>query len=492
MTEYQFHDEYPVIAVPSGSDSEGQYTGEEARAHEAELHSRHNPRSQILFSGAGACCAIALHMHQPMIPAGEGHGLTDAKIISNLQFMLERGSDGDRYNASVYRDCYQRLGDILPTLFEQGFNPRVMFDYSGTLLHGLVQMGEHGVVDKLKRLTTEPALQDTVEWLGTAWGHAVAPSTPVQDFRLHVEAWRIHFGSLFGLQALARVRGFSLPEMALPNHPDVAFECIKALKDSGYDWVMVQEHTVEEVGAERRHLRDPHIPHLLVCSNSQGDSVSIVAFIKTQGSDTKLVAQMQPWYEAQTLGMREIGGIKIPPVVTQISDGENGGVMMNEFPSKFIEVTGLAHNSNTPMVLLSDYLDFIRGQGVRDDMLPRLQPVWQGRIWERCNPGDGKERIEAVIEALSREDHRFNVEGGSWTGDISWIRGYEGVLNPMMRVSSVFHERIATLNIPRNDPRYTKALYYLMLSQTSCYRYWGQGMWTDYGIEICRRAESSM
>jgi hypothetical protein len=26
-----------------------------------------------------------------------------------------------------------------------------------------------------------------------------------------------------------------------------------------------------------------------------------------------------------------------------------------------------------------------------------------------------------------------------------------------------------------------------MASQTSCYRYWGQGLWTDYGREICRR-----
>jgi hypothetical protein len=26
-----------------------------------------------------------------------------------------------------------------------------------------------------------------------------------------------------------------------------------------------------------------------------------------------------------------------------------------------------------------------------------------------------------------------------------------------------------------------------MVSQTSCYRYWGQGGWTDWGREICRR-----
>jgi hypothetical protein len=35
--------------------------------------------------------------------------------------------------------------------------------------------------------------------------------------------------------------------------------------------------------------------------------------------------------------------------------------------------------------------------------------------------------------------------------------------------------------------RYRNALFHLMSSQTSCFRYWGQGLWTDYGREICRR-----
>jgi hypothetical protein len=25
------------------------------------------------------------------------------------------------------------------------------------------------------------------------------------------------------------------------------------------------------------------------------------------------------------------------------------------------------------------------------------------------------------------------------------------------------------------------------MAETSCFRYWGQGTWTDYGQEICRR-----
>ena len=62
--------------------------------------------------------------------------------------------------------------------------------------------------------------------------------------------------------------------------------------------------------------------------------------IKTQGSDTKLVAQMQPYYEAKTLSKQKLGNVLVPPIVSQIGDGENGGVMMNEFPSAFKKAWG--------------------------------------------------------------------------------------------------------------------------------------------------------
>jgi hypothetical protein len=57
----------------------------------------------------------------------------------------------------------------------------------------------------------------------------------------------------------------------------------------------------------------------------------------------------------------------------------------------------------------------------------------------------------------------------------------------MEEASSLFNEKVLAANIPTDDPRYRNALFHLMASQTSCYRYWGQGQWTDYGREICRR-----
>jgi hypothetical protein len=93
-----------------------------------------------------------------------------------------------------------------------------------------------------------------------------------------------------------------------------------------------------------------------------------------------------------------------------------------------------------------------------------------------------------VIDKLRKEDSRFHVEGGSWTNNISWVRGYDALLGPMERASALFNEKVLQTDQPTNEHRFRNALFHLMASQTSCYRYWGQGVWVDYGREICRRA----
>jgi hypothetical protein len=442
--------------------------------------------SSINFSNIRSASAIALHMHQPLIPAG-GWDLQSADIISNLQHMMENQGTGDNHNAPVFHWCYKRIGEFVPQLMGEGKEPRVMLEYSGTLFHGLRKMGLNDVFDTLKTVTCDRQYRRAVEWLGCPWGHAVAPSTPAQDYRLHVKAWQHHFAGIFGKEALSRVRGFSPSEMALPNHPDVAYEYIKTLKDCGFDWVLIQEHSVEQA-SNGYGLEQKHLPHVLKCTNSKGETVSIIAIIKTQGSDTKLVAQMQPYYEARSLSRWELAGKSVPPLVTQIADGENGGVMMNEFPSKFMEVAREATGSDSPMMNVSEYLEFLFGLGIKESDLPVIQPVFQKKIWDRFEAGDGPEKLAKVIEELRKEDHRFHMEGGSWTNDISWVRGYDNVLGPMEEASSAFYENIIKPGIPTKDSRFRNGLYHLMTAQTSCYRYWGQGQWTDYGREICRRA----
>jgi hypothetical protein len=196
---------------------------------------------------------------------------------------------------------------------------------------------------------------------------------------------------------------------------------------------------------------------------------------------------MQPYYEAKGLARQDLAGRSVPPLVTQIADGENGGVMMNEFPSKYELATAEASRSPTPPVNVGEYLQHLEDLGICAADLPAIQPLWQKRIWDRLTPGSGPDALSRVLEELRKEDGRFHVEGGSWTNNISWVRGYENLLGPMELASVLFAQRALAPDVGTDEPRYVRALYHLLMSQTSCYRYWGQGVWTDYGRELCRR-----
>src|ERR1051325_10782874 len=145
------------------------------------------PESGIDFGKARSAFSVALHMHQPLIPAG-GSDLQTAAIISNLKYMMDNPQIGDNHNAPVFHWCYKRMGEFIPQLIQEGKRPRAMLDYSGCLLYGLRAMGLNDVFDNLKRITLDPAYRRSVEWLRTAWGHALAPPTPGQDFRPHAKA----------------------------------------------------------------------------------------------------------------------------------------------------------------------------------------------------------------------------------------------------------------------------------------------------------------
>ncbi len=447
------------------------------------------PTTNLRLPDMTAGFACALHMHQPTIPAG-----SQGELIGHLQYMFEHQGEGDNHNASVFAWCYARMGEFIPDLVAQGCNPRIMLDYSGNLLWGLQQMGRNDVLDHLKRITCDAQYQPHVEWLGTMWSHAVVPSTPTPDIKLQIQAWQHHFAAIFGLDALRRVKGFSPPEMHLPNHPDVLYEYIKALKECGYRWLMVQEHSVEQLDGSNLTQDNKYLPNRLVARNSQGETISITALIKTQGSDTKLVAQMQPYYEAKSRGKQQLGGKSIPCLVTQIADGENGGVMMNEFPRDFPRPWQEMKGQTNGVVGCNgtEYLELLETVGITEADYPICQSVQQHKIWQLVNPEQANlESVENAIEALKRTDPKFHMDGASWTDNLSWVQGYDNVLAPMYQLSALFHQKFDALvaadpNVTdRSD--YQAALLYNLLVQTSCFRYWGQGTWTEYAQELYRR-----
>lgn len=451
------------------------------------------PNTKLQLEQICSAFACALHMHQPTIPAG-----ASGELISHLQYMVEHPGEGDNHNAEPFAQCYRRLAEFIPQLISEGCNPRIMLDYSGNLLWGFEQMGRVDILEALRYLACDPTMQPHVEWLGTFWSHAVAPSTPIPDLKLQILAWQQHFAALFGDAALQRVKGFSPPEMHLPNHPDTLYAFVKALRECGYRWLLVQEHSVENLDGSGLSHEQKYIPNQLVARSSSGDTVSITALIKTQGSDTKLVGQMQPCYEALSLGRMALGDIPIPALVSQIADGENGGVMMNEFPQAFLQahrkLTG--EGGRTAAINGTEYLELLEAAGVTTEAYPRIQAVQQHKLWQRLDAPTSPEAVQAAIGALQASDPSFSMAGASWTNNLSWVEGYTNVLEPMNRLSAAFHQRFdapvaADPAVTRSQP-YQQALLQLLLLQTSCFRYWGQGTWTDYATEIYRRGEAAL
>lgn len=449
------------------------------------------PKSNLNIEQIKSGFACALHMHQPTIPAG-----ANGELISNLQYMMEHQGEGDNHNANVFAWCYERMADWIPELVANGCNPRIMLDYSGNLLWGLAQMGRNDIIDKLKNITCNSQYQPYVEWLGTMWSHAVVPSTPIPDIKLQIQAWQHYFAAVFGYEALRRVKGFSPPEMHLPNNPDTLYEYIKALKECGYRWLLVQEDSVERLDGSRLCQDDKYLPNRLIAHNSKGETISITALIKTQGSDTKLVAQMQPYHEAKGRGKQQLGKLSVPSCVSQIADGENGGVMMNEFARDYQPVWyEIKDGSGVSGFNGTEYIELLEAAGITEEDYPTCQAVGQNKIWNKVEPKTATpEKVAQAIEELKETDHQFHMDGASWTNDLSWVKGYENVLEPMNQLSAMFHQKYDALVAKdpsvTKTPEYQEALLYVLLVETSCFRYWGQGTWTDYARELYRRGEA--
>ena len=221
----------------------------------------------------------------------------------------------------------------------------------------------------------------------------------------------------------------------------------------------------------------------------------MTTLIKTQGSDTKLVGQMQPFYEAQGLDRQKIDNKAIPSLVTQIADGENGGVMMNEFPEAYLQANRRNRDNGESVMAIngSEYLEMMTAAGIQETSFPTIQGVHQQRIWDEMGSNSGRQALSTAIASLANSDSEFNIEGASWTNNLSWVEGYENILEPINQLSAQFHKRfdkeLTNNSELTQTPHYQQALVHLLLSETSCFRYWGQGTWTDYAREIHRRGE---
>ncbi len=169
--------------------------------------------------------------------------------------------------------------------------------------------------------------------------------------------------------------------------------------------------------------------------------------------------------------------------------------MMNEYPQAFTKACHeVREGGKTGIVAFNatEYLELIEAAGVKIEDYPICQAVNQHKIWKIVDHKNAtSEEVEKAIKELKQTDHKFHVDGASWTNNLSWVKGYDNVLEPMNQLSFTFHQKFDPLLqedlSTTKQPDYHQALLYNLLLQTSCFRYWGQGSWTDFAHTIYER-----
>ncbi len=160
--------------------------------------------------------------------------------------------------------------------------------------------------------------------------------------------------------------------------------------------------------------------------------------------------------------------------------------MMNEFPPAYMQAFREIGIVGTVAMNGSEYLEFIKEAGVDEKHFTPVQPISQHRIWEFVTEYSAG-ACDRAIEMIHGKDQSYNLDKGSWTSDRNWVKGYENVLDPIKKLSVKIHKKFDKKKVDTASAGYRKALLYLLLSESSDFRYWGHGIWTDYAAEICRR-----
>jgi hypothetical protein len=392
-------------------------------------------------------------MHQPPIWVGEGRS---QRLIGNLEKMLAGPENSEeRWNAGWYARAYANPARAVERLCASGFSPRLMLDYSGVLLEELARLGHErafrerevggeplgDIVAQLARvLETYP---EAIEFAGTAYSHCYFPATPERDHRTQILRWRQVFGELFGSAALARVRGFWLPEMGMFGDGPEALRLVRLLKECGYEWIILPAAALVHPDRWSREQLENRVHTLVI--EAGGEREEMLCAVR----DTEMGIRQQSGQDARgcidnalerARALAAQGG-ELPALVVPTSDGENGNVMMFEFfPNSFVPLC--AEGRQRPEIAfqtVSEYLDTHLAGGPTTEV--RLRPG--GGSWigghDSWNLGERRRSILAAVEDVSWQFAQIR-EGG------------------------------------RIDPEAERAL---LLCETSCFVYWDQPFWAD-------------
>jgi alpha-amylase/alpha-mannosidase (GH57 family) len=394
-------------------------------------------------------------MHQPLV-------WFDEKIVSNLEKMLNSKNSREVWDAKLMLRAYKNPAKYVKILAEEGFKPKIMLDFSGVLLESLLDLDERKISEKInvegerigpvieeykKVLNKHPGC---IEFAGTAYSHCYFPATPEEDWKLQIEAWRETFKKIFGSSELNKVRGFWLPEMGVPGKEEALSKLIKNVKEY-YDWIILpiqSVHGYERLSYEKA-IELVCKPHLLQAGNEEIKVIfrAPTYFIDQQaGCEAKLL--FKKCLEAKKIFSRVSDK---PALIVTASDGENGNVMMNEFfPQTFVPFFKEKIGKEVFSLTVSEFLDEFYKSEIKDKV--KLKDV-----------------------------------GASWIdGHENWLLGERRIkaFQKILSLSKKFHELK-----PEQKQKVEK---WLLITETSCYVYWGVDYWFEQGRKFTSFCEEKI
>lgn len=437
-----------------------------------------------------ACVALVLHHHQPYL-------FVDGQRMSNVAKMWTSPDDQQRWNVACYVGSYAELPRVVMRLSDEGYNPAVMADFSGSLLMGLAEAEASGVTaamaaDKAgsNAAPVIPALREALsrhgrrlELLATGIHHPLfhPAATPKADWPHQLDSYLELHRQLLG--AKANPTGFWPPEMAVPGSPEDIYDLIELLAARGVRYLLLPSVPYKDdwneralrpaQGEEGFHCRF-FLPHVL-----RGRKEGRQNWIVTLARDPRAEPQKGMSFEGR--GMDAAQGVaaelaargerpKYPPLVTVCSDGDNGDNMMQ---GRFLN---------------SAFAGFVRSRPEQGPIgLVTATQYLEAVLAAHFGSADWARAPEIFPEVV------IQPEGYSWSGALGniWLNRPEKrrLYEEIAELSAAFHR---TPRTKANERRWREALEAVLLCETSCYTWWDGGYWLEQAAEAMRRAREAL